>query len=104
MIFSESRFTPFRIMPWTRLPRATCPHRVSDASHDPRRSEPQPIRLRSRLDVGPALLLQLHDVDDPGLDKLSLRNDRDTLVLRLLHVLLRIAAGLVGNLGRTQRQ
>src|SRR5690348_539779 len=57
----------------------------------------------SRLDVGPTQLLQLHDVDDAGLDQLGLRNDRNILVLRLAHVLLRIAAGLVRNLRRAQR-
>src|SRR5271169_608540 len=41
--------------------------------------------------VGPAPLFQLHDAHDAGLDNLRLRNDRNLLVLSLVHVLLGVA-------------
>ena len=53
-----------------------------------------PTHSASRLDISPAELLQLHDVDEAGADHFRLGNDRDRLVLRLAHVRLGVAAGL----------
>src|SRR5262245_15071002 len=39
----------------------------------------------SGANIGPALLLQLHDVHDARLDDLRLRNERNVLALLLLH-------------------
>src|SRR5262249_26142526 len=60
-------------------------------------------RRASRLDVGPALFLELHDVHDAGLHQLRLWNELNVLVLGLVHVLLGISERLEGNPRRAQR-
>ena len=58
---------------------------IAQADGDPR-------VLRSN--IAPALFLQFHQPHHPGLDDRGLGDKRNVLLLRLLHVLLRVAARL----------
>src|SRR5258705_13244627 len=59
------------------------------------------IRLiKSRLDVAPALLLQLHYTHNAGLHDRRLGDNGNLLVLDLVHIFLGIAAGLEGDFWR----
>src|SRR5260370_21961327 len=53
--------------------------------------------VKSRLNVGPALLLQLHYTHNAGLHDCRLENNGNFLVLDLVHIFLGIAAGFEGD-------
>lgn len=78
-----------------RIAREAARHRLSDVL-PARCTEKQRYDECSRLwlNIGPALLFQLHHPHDAGLDHFSLGDNRDVLVLSLPHVLLGVAAGL----------